>query len=75
LFGDRLKPCLTSAFADRDVTIADGSAGHYVQRAGLRRVLLASPTPLHDLGSLIFSDNALHLEQQIIFGALSEWPV
>jgi hypothetical protein len=38
-------------------------------------VLLTSPTPLHDLGSLIFRDNALHLEQQIIFGALAEGPV
>jgi hypothetical protein len=38
-------------------------------------MFLASPTPLHDFGSLIFSDDALHLQQQIIFRALAEWSV
>ena len=30
-------------------------------------MLLASTTPLHDLGSFIFSDDALHLKQKVIF--------
>ena len=34
-------------------------------------VLLASTTPLHDFGSLIFSDDDLHLEQEVIFRALA----
>jgi len=38
-------------------------------------MLFASPTPLHDLGSLIFGDDALYLQQQIIFRALAEWPI
>jgi hypothetical protein len=38
-------------------------------------MLLASPAPLHDLGSLIFGDDSLHLQQQIIFWALAEWPI
>jgi hypothetical protein len=75
LSGDRLKARLTPTFSHSDVTIAEGSAGHYVQRPILGRVLFATPAPFHDFGSLIFSHNALHLEQQIIFGALAEWPV
>jgi hypothetical protein len=38
-------------------------------------MLLTPPTPLHDFGSLIFSDDALHLEQEVIFRALAERPV
>jgi hypothetical protein len=38
-------------------------------------MLLASATPLHDFGSLVYRDDALDLEQQIIFRALPERPV
>jgi hypothetical protein len=38
-------------------------------------MLLPAPTSLHDLGSLILGDDALHLQQQIIFRALAEWPI
>jgi hypothetical protein len=31
--------------------------------------------PKNDLGSLILGDDALHLQQQIIFRALAEWPI
>jgi hypothetical protein len=37
-------------------------------------VLLVSTTPLHDLGWFIF-DDALDLEQEVIFRALAERPV
>jgi len=38
-------------------------------------VLLATPAPLHDLGSLIFGDDALHLQQQVILWTLAERPI
>jgi hypothetical protein len=38
-------------------------------------MLLAPPTPLHDFGSLIFGDDALDLEQEIIFRALAKWAI
>jgi uncharacterized protein YgbK (DUF1537 family) len=33
---------------------------------------LTAPATLHELRSLIFSDDALHLEQQVVFRALAE---
>ena len=36
---------------------------------------LPAPTALHELGSLIFSNDALHLEQKVVFRALAERPV
>jgi hypothetical protein len=41
----------------------------------LRFVLLATPTPLHDLGPLVLRNNALHLEQQVVLRALPQRPV
>jgi hypothetical protein len=38
-------------------------------------VFLTTPAPFHDLGSLIFRDNTLHLKQQVVFRALSQRPV
>jgi hypothetical protein len=35
-------------------------------------VLLASPASLHDLGAFIFGNNALHLQQQVVFRASTE---
>jgi len=75
LLGYWLKSRLTTAFTYRHIAISERRPGHHVKRPALSSMLFASPTPLHDLGSLIFGDDALHLEQQIIFGALAEWPV
>ncbi len=36
---------------------------------------LTAPTTFHEFGSLIFSNDALHLEQQVVFRALTERPV
>jgi hypothetical protein len=33
---------------------------------------LTAPTPLHELGALIFSNDALHLQQEVVFRALAE---
>ena len=41
----------------------------------MSRVLLATSAPLHDLGSFILRNDALHLEQQVVFRALPERPV
>jgi hypothetical protein len=38
-------------------------------------VFLAAPAPFHDFGSLILRNNTLHLEQQVVFRALSKRPV
>jgi hypothetical protein len=38
-------------------------------------MLFTPPTPLHDLGSFIFDNDALHLEQEIIFRNLAERPI
>jgi hypothetical protein len=75
LLGNWLESRLTATYADRHIAISERSPGHHVKRPTLGSMLLPSPTPLHDLGSLIFSDDALHLQQQIIFWALAEWPI
>jgi hypothetical protein len=75
LLGYWLKSRVTSPFADRHIAISEWRARHHVERPTLSGMLLASPTPLHDLGSLIFGDDALYLQQQIIFRALAEWPI
>jgi len=75
LFRDWFKSRLTPTLADRDIPVPEGSAGHHVERTALSCMLFTSPTPLHDFGSLVFGDNALHLQQQVIFRALAEWPV
>jgi hypothetical protein len=36
---------------------------------------LTAATPLHEFGSLIFGNDALHLKQQVVFRALAERPV
>src|SRR5208337_416208 len=75
LFGHWLKSRLAAALTDRHIPISERRPGHDVKRPTLSSMLLPSPTPLHDLGSLIFGDDALHLEQQIIFRALAERPI
>jgi hypothetical protein len=75
VLGHRLKSRLTAAFTDRHIAISERRAGHHVKRPTLSSMLLPAPTPLHDLGSLILGDDALHLQQQLIFRALAEWPI
>jgi len=57
-----LKSRLTSNLANRYIAVPEWSTGHDVERPALGRVLLASPTPLHDLGPLVFGDDALYLQ-------------
>ena len=70
----RLKSGLPSALADRDVPVSKWRARHDIQRAALRGVPLAAPTPLHELGAFELSNDALHLEQQVVFRALAQRP-
>src|SRR5271165_4842183 len=46
------------------------STGHDIHGATLCGMPLTTPTTLHEFGSLIFSNDALHLEQQVVFRAL-----
>lgn len=71
----RFESGLATTFANGDVAVSEWSVGHHIERSALCRMLLASSAPLHDLGSLIFSDDALHLQQQVIFWALAERPI
>jgi hypothetical protein len=75
MLGNWLKSCLSVTLLHRNIAVSEGSTGHHVDRTSLGCVLLATPTPLHDLGALVLGDNALHLEQQVVFRALAEWPV
>jgi hypothetical protein len=62
---------LAFSFPDRYVPVSEWSTGHDIQRAVLRCVALAAPTPLHELGALVLGNDALHLEQQVVFWALA----
>src|SRR5271166_2196543 len=63
LLSIRLKSGLASALANRDVPVSEWSTGHDIQRSALGCMPLTAPTTLHELGSLVFSNDALHLEQ------------
>src|SRR5207302_10792987 len=56
-----------------DVTVAVRSVAHHADLARLRPVSLAAARALQDLRSLIFSDHALELNQELIFCAVALW--
>ena len=68
----RLKSGLSSALANRDVTVPEWSAGHDIHGTALRCMPLTAPATLHELGALVLGNDALHLEQQVVFRALAE---
>jgi hypothetical protein len=55
-----------------DIAMSVGRATEHVDRATPGGVLLASPTPLEDLGPLVFGDHALHLDQEVLRGVMPE---
>src|SRR6516165_9670536 len=75
LFRIRLKLGLAASFPDRYVPVSEWSTRHDIQGAVLCRMALTTPTALHELGALIFSNDALHLEQQVVFRTLAQRPV
>ena len=75
MFRNGFKSGVAVAFANRNISISERCSRHYVERTALGCMLLTPPTPFHDFGSLIFSDDALHLKQQVIFRALAKRPV
>jgi hypothetical protein len=75
LFRNWLKPGLTAAIANRNIPVPKRRVRHYVQRSTLSCVLLAAPAPFHDLGPLVFRNNALDLQQQVILRALPQGAV
>jgi hypothetical protein len=62
LLWNRLKPGLPLAIVNGDVAIPVRCVGHDVERPALSGVLLASPAALHDLGSFVLRNDALHLK-------------
>jgi hypothetical protein len=62
LLWNRLKPRLPLAIVNGDVAIPVRCVGHDVERPALSGMLLATPAPLHDLGSLVLRNYALHLK-------------
>src|SRR5579864_1316612 len=72
LLWNRLKPGLPLAIVNGDVAIPVRCVGHDVERPTLSSVLLAPPAPLHDLGSLILRNGALHLKPQVVFRVLPQ---
>ena len=75
LLSIRLKSGFASALANRDIPVSEWSTGHDIHGATLCVMPLTAPTTFHEFGSLIFSNDALHLEQQVVFRALTERPV
>jgi hypothetical protein len=72
LLSHRFESGLASAFPNGDVVVSAWGVGHHVEGSALCRVLFASSASLHDLGALIFSDDTLHLQQQVICWTLAE---
>src|SRR5271165_4626878 len=72
LLSIRLKSGLASACANRDIPVSEWSTGRDIQRAALCGMPLTAPTTLHEFGSLIFGNDALHLEQKVVFRAFAE---
>src|SRR5207302_8055800 len=58
-----------------DVAVAVGGGGQGADRAAAGRVEVAAAAPLQDLGALIFRDDPLNLEQQVVLGRAAQRPV
>jgi hypothetical protein len=72
LFGDDLISCLAVALVLADVAVTVGRPTEHVDRAATCGVLLAPSATLDDLGTLVFGDHALDLEQQVLLGAAAD---
>jgi len=70
-----LVACLPAALGLPDIAIPIGRGRQHAHRPGVRRVPLATPTTLQDLGPLILRDHALHLEEERVLGGLARGPV
>ena len=65
---DNFVACLASSFVLPNVAITVRRAAEDVNCPGLRRVPLPATAPFKDLGTFIFCDHSLDLEQQILLG-------
>jgi hypothetical protein len=72
LFSEDLITRLAAPLVLADVTVAVGRAAEHVDRPTACGVLLAPAATLHDLGTLVFGDHALDLEQQVRLGAAAD---
>jgi hypothetical protein len=71
LFDHHLVARLAIPRLDRHVAVPVGRRSQHTDTSLPRGVELAAAAPLGDLGTLVFGDDALHLEQQIILRALA----
>src|SRR3712207_5972272 len=69
LLGHDLKPSNPTPSLAGDITIPVGRAGESADRTRSRGMAPSPPTPLQDLGALVFGDDALDLEQEVVLRA------
>ena len=72
---DDLIAGLPTALVLGHIAVPIGGAAEHIDRPDLGRMALATPMPLDDLGPLILGNHPLHLQQQVVFGALPQGPV
>ncbi len=73
--GDDLEAAGFFPIGRGQIPIAIRSGGEHTDLPGMRGVPLPAAAPLQDLGPLVFGGHALHLQQQLIFGGLLQFPV
>src|SRR5215210_3257069 len=72
LLGHDLEPGDSATPGAGDIAIPIRSAGEGAHRAGLRGMAPSPPTSLQDLGALVFGDDPLDLEQQVVLRASAD---
>ncbi len=62
----------TRAFPERKVTVAVRRPEKHIDDARLDLVALAAAAAFQNIGSFVFGDHALDLQQQLVFGILAD---
>jgi hypothetical protein len=70
-----LKPSLATPVVLGDIAIAIGCRAEDADTAATGGMQLAAATAIQDLGALIFGDDPLHLQQQVILGTAAQFAV
>jgi hypothetical protein len=71
LFQRDLVPSVTTRLRVTDVAVSVGGFADRIDPALSGGMQLASTTPFHDLGPLIFGNHALHLQEQVLLGTMA----
>ena len=72
LLRNRFESGNATALLRTEVAVSVRSTRHHTNVAGSGSMALATATAFHDLGALIFGNDALDLQQEVIFRALSD---